>query len=385
MRFIASLYLGAILLVSAGFLLSEKDDTDTHITTATFGIHIWTWKRLHSLKRLMASLQTAVFPPEQNLSIDLIFHIDGRHDPAIPLWIMTHFQTHTSVFEENYEAPASCDAGILSWSHGAVLMDNKRSHLGLPEAIFHGISPESLHWQHEYCILLEDDVAVSPVFWDWVRFSLSLIGPSKGTSLLTRLDGEKGRVIIGASFYVPRLNEMVLRGDDFERWNPQETLQDEPQCFQSFFTYELPCSWGSILSRQYWLEIASFYERRRRLKDFSILPDSVLAKSWMQSWKKIALELMYLKKYVYLYPSTPHQRSYSTNFMEHGVHLRHPLGKQDELKTWHDDRYTVPLVDSHDVIQTMYQESKHAARRLCTIDMNHCLSDFLDTDSRPFL
>ena len=69
------------------------------------------------------------------------------------------------------------------------------------------------------------------------------------------------------------------------------------------------------------------------------------------------IEFFYLNKLVLLYPSFPHEQSFSTNHYEEGVHTRVPSDTESGLshsihdvdtlrsdKEWQDERFTVPLL-----------------------------------------
>lgn len=378
-----------LLLVAALSYFIVAPPNDESVLRATFGIHIWTWKRLDSLKRLVASLQTSHFTcqSQNHLSIDLIFHIDGQPDPEIPLWILSHFQGVSFIEEfsqldldyyvqEDHRQHNKSENLQLSWSYGSVLIDLKQHHLGIPGAIFEGSSINSMYWQHDYCILLEDDVAVSAYFWDWIQFSFPFLqgkDPFEPFELV-----ENSTTIIGASLYVPRLNEMRLNRKDFEAWSPSDMLRDYGQnCCQSLFTYEVPSSWGSLLPTYRWMEATKYYKERTKIsEDISILPEGILAKFWKNSWKKIMMEFIYLKKYVYLYPSTFNEQSYATNFMESGVHYQ-PGPEESttsQLRTWFDGRYTVPLIGSSKILQSIQQEFSKK-KHICHVDMYLVLDD----------
>ena len=195
-------------------LKDQKLDKETNLLfNYTFGVHVWTWNRLASLQRLIHSLQVAAEEVAsysqgrmteeasysqgrmaeatkthgtdgtdgtdgRNLSVDLIFHVDGNYDPEIPLWIYTHFSNcnqHRNAADSFEEEHKSNDRNELSWLLGNVLVDLGEEHVGLPEAILKTPTKYDTFWAHDYCILLEDDLAVSPFLWDWIQFVLPFL------------------------------------------------------------------------------------------------------------------------------------------------------------------------------------------------------------------
>lgn len=314
----------------------------------TFGIHIWTFKRPKSLSRLLGSLSLSKFP--DNFGADVIFHIDGDYDPQI-LILAGQFK--------------------VNWKFGDVMLDVKEGHVGLPDIFFPFIEdfPGCPFYRHDWSIFLEDDLAVSPYFWDWIQLSLEALQ-----------DKNLRDYIIGASLYSPRLNEMVIVEDaagqrDFMSWKLRDSLV-HISCFNSLTAYMMPCSWGSLIRTKIWME-ASVYNHRRKniLSDVRILPHSLEASRWRNSWKKIMLEFMYLRKYYYLYPCTAQEESFSTNFMEAGLHHLPDANEPAEtLRTWLDDRYTVPLISSPLGILGIREEYQDKTKKMCFISADLTVS-----------
>jgi hypothetical protein len=347
-----------------------------------YGIHIWTWRRLASLQRLMRSITAAsylvhpfTFASEQASkyqlpTIDLIFHIDGHGDPEILYWILTQYEANSGINKHEkshfhelhesinlYEKDPLTPLGFtsLKWPYGKVLIDIKRKNLGLPEVVFEGVASTSPYWQHTFAILLEDDLAVSPYYWHWVTYSSELLG--------------RNPQVIASAFHVPRLNEMAIVDKDFQAWSPQKSLQNEAHCHQHLFTYDVPCSWGSCIKTSKFIDVAEYYRRRQQLDTaINILPSTLRATHWKNSWKKFMMEFICLKRFVYLYPCTEQQKSFATNYMEYGVHW-HPNGTSiASLRTWHDIRYTVPLIESERDFEEIWPELVKSRKDICHID-----------------
>lgn len=95
--------------------------------------------------------------------------------------------------------------------------------------------------------------------------------------------------------------------------------------WNSPYLSQIPCSWGAVYFPEHWREfhtflISRFSESPLAIEEL-IVPD-VRSNRWTMSWKKIFIELVYLRGYVMLYPNYADFVSLSTNHLEVGSHVK---------------------------------------------------------------
>jgi hypothetical protein len=128
-------------------------------------------------------------------------------------------------------------------------------------------SPSS---EDEYAIFLEDDIEVSPWYFQWIQHNVAL------SRNLRQRDYER---FFGISFYTPRLNEITFTPP---RWDPHSIFKNETSLL-----FQLPCSWGAVYYPERWIEFKSYFEWRQTHHDLKgdIIPNS-RSNGWQRSWKK---------------------------------------------------------------------------------------------------
>jgi hypothetical protein len=154
---------------------------------------------------------------------------------------------------------------------------------------------------HEYAILLDDRIELSPSFYIWMKQSL----------LKYRYNRNKNSHLFGISLYSPRIidtdpsgRQLLIRHDD------------KPYLMQA------TTGAGALYFPEYWREFHDYITARltdqaivkKKTNDDHLLKDSLLKKSrsdkWVNSWRKYFDEVIYMRGYVMLYP--PFDKSYST-------------------------------------------------------------------------
>ena len=106
-------------------------------------------------------------------------------------------------------------ANTLQWPYGAIKIEHRPRHYGIRDNVIWSWSPEAGDKQYDRVIFLEDDVIVSPFFFQWLLAA-------------DEMRNEK-QDWVGVSLYKPRWNEVLWSSFDY----------DDPILLQ------LPCSWGA--------------------------------------------------------------------------------------------------------------------------------------------
>jgi len=239
-------------------------------------IVIAAFNREHTLLRLLPSLVAAHYP----CPVKLIISIDGGGPDGVRL-----------IAEE------------FVWPHGPKEIITHQKNLGVRS---HIISCGDLSRLYDGIIMLEDDLFVSPYFYEYTLAALEFY--------------QQTPAICGVSLYAYRYNETA-----FFTFTPLHDGSDA-------YFMQLPCSWGQAWLKEHWEGFGAWYERNSAtpLRDDASLPYNI--SDWPDtSWKKYFMKYMVEADRFFVYPRT----SYSTNFGDAG---QHQYGNND---------YQVPLVCAH--------------------------------------
>ncbi len=225
-------------------------------------IVIATYNRDQSLKRLLHSLARAGF---SSGPVDLVISIDGSDNQAV------------------YEA-----ANDFKWRHGKKEILKREEHLGLRN---HILACGDLTSIYDSIVFLEDDLFVSPFFYEFITASLEFYGSTEE--------------IAGISLYSERHNETAQM--------PFLPLGDD----SDVFFLQWPSSWGQCWTREQWQGFRSWYAKpdHEAIMTSGRIPRNVTR--WPEdSWKKYFVAYMVACNKFFLYP----RLSLSSNFGDHGVH-----------------------------------------------------------------
>ena len=252
------------------------------------------YKRPAHLLRLLESLNRAFYPDEP---VQLIISIDGGGEPDV------------------LEA-----ANQFSFRHGTKEVVKRERNLGLRD---HILALGDLTERYGSVILLEDDLIVSPLFYNFAASALHAYS--------------KQPEIAGISLYSQRYNETAHL--------PFLPLQTG---FDAYFM-QIPSSWGQAWSASQWRSFRNWYDshQHQQFPSDGSLPKNVI--EWPEtSWKKYYNLYMIQKKRWFVYPYS----SFSTGGCDHeSQHMREtgnrfqvPLDMADEL------RYIFRLPDINDMV-----------------------------------
>ena len=281
-----------------------------------FHVVVITQYRVEPLKRLLSSLANAYYFAD---TVHIHFSIDK----------------HSTLHAESDALIKTVSA--FEWPHGQKNVQRRIVPGGLISAVTESWYPGN---EHSYGVLLEDDIEVSPYWFQFAKSSVlmhqySATGPNPS--------------LVGVSLYSPRILEL----------HKSRQHLDFTHMFKdnfSPFLYQTPCSWGAVYFPRAWQEFHDYMSLRLRVTDKDAkkfdIPTKPTSNGWKGSWKKFFIEMMYGRGFVMLYPNLANQTSFSTNHLENGEH-NGPHG-HSELEHLPID-YTVPLVqyDDLDMLEKM--------------------------------
>ena len=302
-------------------------------------IFVFAWKRLASLKRLVASLQSAEYCDGAAAGrLSLTFLIDVGASPRVEAYARSVTWLHGPI-RVVVEQPAACTGAPSEECGGGRGIRGMWIDVMARELEAH--EPPSAH-----LLPLEDDIEVSPLYFYWLRRAADAYGPfdsPAGISSAWARDTAPGSAsLVGVSLYTPRLDEISYPS---RHWRPRwgSMAGAAPAMLMC-----LPGSWGALYFRRTWQRFVAFYAARAhvpfynfsaeahqkgKLEKREVLGDPALAitgcraSTWPRSWKRFMVDFMYGRGDVMLYPNAPRDGltpytsySYSTTYMERGAH-----------------------------------------------------------------
>jgi len=271
------------------------------------------YNRPHALTRLLNSLATANYFGDK-----------------IRLYISIDHSNENSVYEV---------ADSFLWSHGEKIVSQSGEHLGLRR---HVLQCGDLTTEYDRIIVLEDDLLVSPLFYDYTRQALNYYA-----------DDDR---IGGIALYTHRLNQTVHR--------PFLPINDGYDVF--FMQYA--CSLGQAWTAKQWQNFNTWYNLNSdTLKPHRTLPRNVSL--WPESsWLKYYIKYLIDTDRYFLYPYT----SLTTNFGDIGTHFTSQTNIFHVPIYWCDQKVFdfVPLELSSSVYDAFF-ENMRLADYLPSIDDPH--------------
>lgn len=222
------------------------------------------YRRLETLKRLLCSIENAVYNSDD---ITLIISID-YHSDNIPV--------------------VKC-AEEFRWMHGEKIVKTHETNLGLRK---HIIECGDYSLKYGAVIILEDDEIVAPSFYEYVCLAHDYYGEDER--------------IAGVSLYSHEWNAYAGK-----RFQPIRKNGD-------VYFGQFSCTWGqSWLSRQ-WTEFKEWYGKNPKIKEDEQLPPPIY--KWRNSWGKFFVRYIVEENKYYVMPYKP----VSTVFGEIGTHASIP-------------------------------------------------------------
>lgn len=236
---------------------------------ANIAIIVVGFNRPFALNRQLASIQNADYSNYQN--IPLIISIDySGNDSCVAL------------------------ANSFEWKHGDKKIIAHTKNLGLKK---HILQCGNLSLQYDAVIALEDDLFVSPAFYDYAQQAYQFYKNEKQ--------------VAGIALYSYRFNEVA--------YCPFEPIADG---FDNYFM-QVPCSWGQLWTKCQWANFNQYLSGDIQASS-NLLPPTVQAWPSATSWKKIFYQYIVERNLYFVYPRI----SLTTNFGDKGQH------HSDETMVW---------------------------------------------------
>ncbi|HEY0679719.1 MAG TPA: glycosyltransferase [Chitinophagaceae bacterium] len=224
-------------------------------------IVIAAYNRPECLRRLLRSVNAADYTSED---ITLVISIDGPPDEEV-----------TKIAES------------FQWPHGQLRIIKHMENLGL---VNHMFSCVDLSKEYGSVILLEDDLFVSPAFYDYAVQAI--------TSYQTN------EAIAGLSLYSYQISE-----NGFQPFVPVDDGSD-------VYFMQVPSSWGVAFSDRQWSDFRKFLQVELEGFSQNRLPGYV--QLWPNSsWKKLFFSYLIATNKYLVYPRS----SLCTNFGDTGTHM----------------------------------------------------------------
>lgn len=220
------------------------------------------YNRVWSMQRLLKSLENAIY---KSNDVPLIISIDKGSN-------------NQDVLEA---------ANSFVWTHGEKKVIYQKENLKLRKHILH-CGDYALKYGN--VIILEDDLYVSPYFYDYAEAALRFVDDS------TR--------IAGVSLYNHRFNVCAAE--------PFEAIDDG---FDNWY-FQFASSWGEAWTKKQWMAFKEWYELLPQIKNRLAVPQYV--QNWpASSWLKYFIAYLIEKDMYFIYP----KKSLTTNFGEAGTHV----------------------------------------------------------------
>jgi hypothetical protein len=287
-------------------------------------IVVFTYNRVDGLHRLIRSLNESWYPVGAVVPLTISVDYAKRKKKKTP---------------EAEAADAAARAAVrhyvrdLQWPHGPLTVRVRESNAGLKNSIMEAWYPMPPF--DELCAFFEDDIEVSPFWYEWAvaasvaylpslarQFGPSLLGPSAAEAALTTPHAEDQ--LLGISLYRPIHDE--LSGKDVNR-NPKSATHPEA------FLLQQPCSWGAVYFPRAWRRFRDWYGEVAADPAYDPLVHLTngaepTSNTWARSssWKKYLIQHMYTAGLTMVYPNLPDRMGFSTNHLMAG---EHPTPRRD--------------------------------------------------------
>jgi hypothetical protein len=227
---------------------------------ADIAIVVAVYNRPVSMRRLLQSLENANYHTYQNISLIISIDYSGN-------------ETCSSI------------AHSFEWEYGQKQIIVHTEKLGLKK---HILSCGDLSERYDAVIVLEDDLLVSPEFYDYTQQAYQFYKQESN--------------VAGIALYRPSLNEIM--------YCPFEPIHDG---YDNFFM-QVPCSWGQMWTREQWAKFRRFLNKEEGIQNNYHIPGTVQQWPNASSWKKIFYAYLSKEDHYFVYPRI----GLSTNFADTG-------------------------------------------------------------------
>lgn len=174
------------------------------------------------------------------------------------------------------------------WTHGTLEIRTTKKRMGLRN---HILKCGDITNEYGAVIILEDDIIVSPYFYDYV------------VQAVNRYKDEE--MLAGVALYSHKWNGYVRQFF--------EPLQDGSDCYLGQFSV----TWGQCWTQKQWKSFKNWYSQNQKLKHRKDVPEHI--HNWPEtSWGKYFVHYIVEKNKYYLMPYV----SLATNFSDAGQHIK---------------------------------------------------------------
>lgn len=219
------------------------------------------YNRLEGLKRLLGSIERAHY---KDVDIPLVISVDASGDQEL------------YDFVRNYQ-----------WNYGYKYVNIERERLGLKNHIFQ--CGDLTHY-FKGVILLEDDLFVSPEFYNYAIASLAKYGDEDH--------------VAGIAFYSNEYNGFMGL--------PFHPLNNGSDCF----AMQTVCSWGQMWNERMWNGFKSWLVKWD--EDFTSLDMPETIKNWTRAWSKFFYAYIIVNNKFFIYPYISLTTNFNDGEGEHG-------------------------------------------------------------------
>lgn len=274
-------------------------------------IIVTTFNRPNSLRRLLSSLAKANYPQQ---SIRLLISID--YDDSVK---------HQQVCQlaERYH-----------WKYGEKIVKRQPSSLGLKQ---HILTCGDLTEQYEQIILLEDDLYVSPHFYNYTISAFNYYQTNKK--------------IAGISLYSYEICESLRL--------PFRPIPDN----SDVYFLQVPSSWGQAWNRVQWQMFRNWLRNNNPNKVNELLYAYVRRWNPQKSWKRLFIAYLIDTDRYFVFP----RQSLSTNFSDSGTNIHRTDNNhlyQVSLLFESKSFKFKPLSESHAIYDSFFEISPSALKQL---------------------
>jgi hypothetical protein len=250
-------------------------------------------------------------------------------------------------------------AQSFKFRHGNKKVRHRIRKGGLMPAIVESWYPSD---NHNYGVLLEDDIELSPLFYAWSKYNI----------LKYRYTSQERQVayghIYGVSLYSPRNLELLPEGR--RPFDPEPVLEQGGYSKRAPYATQIPCSWGAVYFPEHWREFHTYLTERIAKEEndwkgyYNITVPGSRSERWKKSWKKYFIELVYLRAYVMVYPNFDQFESFSTNHLEFGTHVQSNGRTKSKL-----DQFQVPLMQHDTILEQLPNGNLPAFNQMPVMDL----------------
>lgn len=222
------------------------------------------------------------------------------------------------VMEQSSDRVTQAFVNSLPWPHGSKDIRHRITRVNHMPVFVESWYPAS---DHEYAILVDENVELSPMFYKWVKYTI----------LRYRYSSEGGEsaasAMFGISLYSPRIAENDEEGRRL--FKPGEILKLNGFDEHLPYLYQSATSYGALYFPEHWREFHDYITARvadqskKQLQNITV--PHARSSRWLNSWRRYMDEFIYMRAYVMLYPNFEDYTSFCTYHMDMSSYHNHVM------------------------------------------------------------